>query len=86
MLAELRSDPQIVSGEIGVAVKEGVVTLSGLVPDYGEKGAAEAAAKRVPGVRAVANDIEVRLFWKRTDPDAVRGMCSAIMIIAITSF
>jgi osmotically-inducible protein OsmY len=72
VLAALRSDPQVVSGEIGVAVKEGIVTLSGLVPGYGEKDAAEEVAKRVPGVRAVANEIEVRMFWKRTDPEIAR--------------
>ena len=78
MLAALRSDQQIVSDEIGVSVKEAIVTLSGFVPRYGDNDAAEEAAKRVPGVRAVANDIEVRMFWKRTDPEIAREVVHAL--------
>jgi osmotically-inducible protein OsmY len=69
---ELKWDPKITSKDIAVAVKDGVVTLSGFVPSYYEKDAAEKAAKRVYGVRAVANDIEVKLATTRTDPEIAR--------------
>src|SRR2546421_6465990 len=69
--AELEWDARIRSTEIGVAVKDGVVTLTGWVDSYAKKLAAERAAHRVRGVKAVANDIEVRLpsFAERTDAD-----------------
>src|SRR6202795_5295413 len=70
VLFELKWDPRIgSSSDIAVAVKEGVVTLSGFVHSYWDKDAAEKAVKRVYGVRGVANDIEVRLDSKRTDPE-----------------
>jgi osmotically-inducible protein OsmY len=58
---ELDWEPRIDASEIGVAVKEGIVTLTGLVSTYREKLAAEEAAKRVAGVLGLANDIEVHL-------------------------
>ena len=73
VLLELKWDPKISSAsDIGVAVKDGVVTLTGFVPSFWEKDAAEKAAKRVYGVKGVANDIEVKLFWQRTDPEIAR--------------
>jgi osmotically-inducible protein OsmY len=73
LISELKWDPKIVTAdEIAVAVKDGVVTLSGFVHSYWEKDAAEKAAKRVYGVRAVANDIEVKSTWTRTDPEIAR--------------
>src|SRR6202048_2171122 len=71
-LFELKSDPKITSSDIGVAVKDGVVTLSGFVHSYWEKGAAEKAVKRVYGVKGVANDIKVKLNSTRTDPEIAR--------------
>ncbi len=62
VLAELRSEPRVAPNEIGVAVKDGVVTLTGWVDSYSKRWAAEEAAHRVRGVKAVANDIEVRLL------------------------
>ena len=59
--AELQSDPTIDATDIAVAVKNGVVTLTGFVRSYWEKLGAEAAAKRVSGVVGLANDLEVRL-------------------------
>ena len=74
VLLELKWDPKISSAsDIAVAVKDGVVTLSGFVPSFWEKDAAEKVAKRVYGVRGVANDIEVKLFWQRTDPEIARA-------------
>ena len=72
VLSELKWDPKISSPDIAVAVKDGVVTLSGFVPSYWEKDAAEKAVKRVYGVRGLANDIEVKLLSKRTDPEIAR--------------
>jgi osmotically-inducible protein OsmY len=73
VLLELKWDPKISSAsDIGVAVKDGVVTLTGFVPSFWEKDAAEKAVKRVYGVRGIANDIEVKLFWQRTDPEIAR--------------
>ncbi|HXO97344.1 MAG TPA: BON domain-containing protein [Chthoniobacterales bacterium] len=84
VLLELKWDPKIKSTDIGVAVKDGVVTLSGFVSTFWELDAAEKAAKRVYGVRGVANDLEVKLFWQRTDPeiarDAVRALESHVSI------
>jgi osmotically-inducible protein OsmY len=73
VLRELEWDPKISSdSNIAVAVKNGIVTLSGFVRSFWEKDAAEKAAKRVYGVKGVANDIEVKLFWQRTDPEIAR--------------
>lgn len=69
---ELKWDPKITSRDIAVAVKDGIVTLTGYVPSYYEKDAAEKAVKRVYGVRGVANDIEVKLGIARTDPEIAR--------------
>ncbi|HEY0700576.1 MAG TPA: BON domain-containing protein [Micromonospora sp.] len=71
VLEELRWDARIRPAEVGVAVHDGVVTLTGWVDSYARKWAAEQAAHRLRGVRAVANDIEVRLpgIAERTDGD-----------------
>ena len=74
VLMELKWDPKITSTDIGLAVKDGVVTLAGFVPSYWEKDAAEKAAKRVSGVKAVANDLEVKLLTTRTDPEIARDI------------
>jgi osmotically-inducible protein OsmY len=77
---ELRWDPDIDSTDIGVAVKDGVVTLTGFVQSYGDKWKAETAAKRVSGVVGLANDIEVRLpaISERPDPDIARDAVAAL--------
>jgi osmotically-inducible protein OsmY len=61
VLDELKRDPGVNAAHIGVGAKNGVVILSGYVPSYGEKYAAERAAKRVYGAMAVANELEVKL-------------------------
>jgi osmotically-inducible protein OsmY len=78
--AELHANPDIDATDIAVAVKNGVVTLSGYVRSYMQKWEAEKTAKRVTGVVAVANDIEVRLpiFNQRPDPEIAREAVSAI--------
>jgi osmotically-inducible protein OsmY len=73
VLFELKWDPKIgSSSDIAVAVRDGVVTLSGFVHSFWDKDAAEQAAKRVYGVRGVANDIEVKPSTARTDPEIAR--------------
>ena len=71
---ELRWDPDIDATDIGVTVHNGVVTLAGFVHSYMQKYQAETDAKRVAGVVAVANDLEVRLpnVDERPDPEIAR--------------
>ena len=79
VLLELKWDPKVTHpDDIAVAVKNGVVTLSGFVPSYWEKDAAEKAVKRVFGVRGVANDIQVKLGSERTDPELARDAVQAL--------
>src|SRR4051812_10607953 len=80
VLAELKWDARVMPNEIGVVVKDGVVTLTGRVDAYSKKWAAEEAAHRVRGVKAVANDIEVRLpsFAERTDTDIAAAAVRAL--------
>lgn len=69
VLQELRWDPRVEPTDVGVEVDNGVVTLTGTVESYAMKMAAEEAAKRVYGVKAVANDIQVKLPFERTRTD-----------------
>lgn len=71
VLAELRWDARVQPNEVGVSVKDGIAALTGRVDSYVKKWAAEQAARRVRGVRAVANEIEVRLpgSAQRSDED-----------------
>jgi osmotically-inducible protein OsmY len=71
VMNELKWEPTIHAAEIGVAVKHGVVTLSGSVDSYAKKWAAHWAAKRVLGVKAVADEIKVTPSpsYKRADKD-----------------
>jgi osmotically-inducible protein OsmY len=80
VLEELKWDSRVQANEIGVAVKDGIVTLTGWVDSYLKKVAGEEAAHRVPGVKAVANDIEVRLpgFAERTDADLAAAVVNAL--------
>jgi osmotically-inducible protein OsmY len=77
---ELRWDPDISADDVAVAVKDGVVTLTGFARSYAQKWRAERDAKRVAGVKAVANDIEVRLpaIDQRPDPEIARDAVSAL--------
>jgi osmotically-inducible protein OsmY len=79
---ELRWDPDIDPTDIAVAVKSGVVTLTGFVRSYAAKFAAERAAKRVAGVVGVANDLEVRLPQtdERPDPEIAREVVANLKI------
>src|SRR3954466_15788545 len=66
---ELRWDPSLQDDDIAVAVRDGVVTLAGYVKSYFDKWRAERVATRVKGVKAIANDLEVRLPSTSTRPD-----------------
>ena len=80
VLDELKWDARVQPNEIGVAVKDGVVTLTGWVDSYMKRWAAEEAALRVRGAKAVANEIEVRLpsSSERTDADLAAAAVRAL--------
>jgi osmotically-inducible protein OsmY len=75
---EIEFDPEITSTDISVAAENGVITLTGFTHNYQEKHTAEKAAKRVYGVMAVANDIQVQLGTARTDPEIARLVVSTL--------
>lgn len=77
---ELEWDPSIDARNIGVMAKNGVVTLTGNVSSYSDKWRAERIAKRVAGVTALANDIEVRLSKERTDADIAESARLALKL------
>src|ERR1700704_203191 len=80
VLDELKWDARVQPNEIGVAVKGGIVTLTGWVDSYTKRWAAEEAALRVRGVKGVANEIEVRLpsSSERTDADIAAAAIRAL--------
>jgi len=80
VLEELKWEPSVNAAHIGVSVKNGIVTLSGHVPSYWEKYGAEKAAKRVYGVAAVANELDVKLpgSSQRTDEDIATACVNAL--------
>lgn len=80
VLEELHWEPAVNAAGIGVAVEGGVVTLTGYVGSLAEKWAAERSAKRVSGVKAVAEEIQVLLHAssQRTDADIARAAVNAL--------
>lgn len=80
VLEEIAWEPSVAVPEIGVTVHDGVVTLTGNVDNLPAKWAAENAALRVSGVRAIVNDIEVRLSTdnRRSDQDIAMAACTAL--------
>lgn len=80
VIEELRWDPSIGDKEIGVAAKNGVVTLTGFVGNYAEKHTAEHAAERVIGVKAIADELKVRLpsAAARSDTDLAHAAVTAL--------
>ena len=75
---QLDWEPEIISTDLGVAADNGVVTLTGFVNSYAEKLAAERAALRTYGVSAVANDIQVKPLFKKTDADIASAALDAL--------
>jgi osmotically-inducible protein OsmY len=80
VMHELHWEPSVKAAGIGVSAKDGVITLTGSVESYSEKLAARNAAGRVFGVKAIADELEVRLpdYNKRTDEDLARSVANAI--------
>lgn len=74
VMDELQWEPRVDHANIGVAVKDGIVTLSGFVPTYASKIAAEKATRHVKGVRGLAEEIEVRFASdpKTADPEIAK--------------
>ena len=70
VMEELKWEPCITASEIGVSAANGVVTLNGTVPTYAEKWAAERAAQRVAGVKAIAEEIQIKPFGIHAKSDA----------------
>lgn len=81
VMNELRWEPRVSHEEIGVAVHNGVVTLSGNVPNYAEKKASEQAAMRVRGVKGIAEDINVRIKGphKKNDTEIAEAVTNAMI-------
>jgi osmotically-inducible protein OsmY len=77
---ELQWNPDLDASDIAVSARNGAVTLTGFVRSYTDKYEAESAAKRIAGVTAVANDLEVRIpsIHQRPDPDIARDAAAAI--------
>jgi osmotically-inducible protein OsmY len=77
---ELRWTPYVDETDIAVKVTEGVVTLTGFVKSFDERCSAERAVKRITGVRALANDLEIRLRTgdSRSDPEIARAAATAL--------
>jgi osmotically-inducible protein OsmY len=75
---ELGWEPSVDEGRIGVAVADGIVTLTGEVGSFAAKWNAERAVERVEGVRGVANDTQVRLVGQYSDTDIARAAVDAL--------
>jgi osmotically-inducible protein OsmY len=80
VIRQLDWDPEVDDSAIGVAAGTGVVTLTGFIDSYAGKLAAERSVKRVRGVRAVANDLVVRLKVDRTDADIAADAAQALAL------
>jgi osmotically-inducible protein OsmY len=80
VIKELKWEPSVDASKIGVVVRDGVVTLNGSVDTYTEKLAAERAAGRVIGVKAIAEEIKVRLpqSYERDDADIAEAASNAL--------
>jgi osmotically-inducible protein OsmY len=81
VMRQLDWDPEVDASAIGVSAKGAIVTLTGFVDSYAGKLAAERIVKRVRGVRAVANDVVVRLRVERTDTDIAADAARALGLI-----
>lgn len=80
VMEELKWQPYLSSSEIGVAVKNGIVTLSGQVDSYSKKLAAENITRKVSGVKAVAEDIQVGIspVFRKTDAEIAEALVNAL--------
>jgi len=80
VIDELKWEPFLNASEIGVAVKNGVVTLSGMLDSYSKKISAEKAVKRVAGVKAIAEDIQIGISptYSKTDTEIAEAVLNAL--------
>ena len=80
VMEELIWDPSVGRAEIGVACRDGVITLGGQVDSYAKKDAAILAAERVSGVRAIADDLVVKIpaSFRRTDTDVAHSVTESL--------
>ncbi len=80
VVEELKWEPRLMEDEIGVAVKDGVVTLTGFVPDYAQRRIAARAAERVTGVKAVAQELAVKVpdAFRRSDTELAHQVVNAL--------
>jgi osmotically-inducible protein OsmY len=80
VVAELKMEPSLRDDDIAVGVRDGVVTLAGFVDSYADKWRAERIASKIQGVKAVVNDLEVRLpsGSQRPDPELARAAIEAL--------
>lgn len=80
VMDELKWQPFLNSSEIGVAVKNGIVTLSGMVDSFSKKLSAERAAKNVSGVKAIAEDIQIGVspVYSKTDAEVAEAVVNAL--------
>lgn len=80
IMTELEYDPSIDAANIGVAVEDGIVTLTGHLPTYAQKATVVTAVRRVKGVRAIAEKIEIRLANdKKTADDQIAERVAQIL-------
>ena len=82
VVRQLDWDPDVDASAIGVSVSDGVVALTGFVDSYAGKLAAERVAKRVSGVRAVANDVIVRFLVEHSDADIAHEAVEALKLMS----
>ena len=80
VIAQLEYEPWLNAAEIGVSVKNGVVTLTGLVDTYAKKTVAEQAVRKIAGVKAVAEDIQVGISpdFRKTDTEIAAAVVTAL--------
>ena len=80
IIAELKNEPNLRDDDIAVGVRDGVVTLAGFVDSYADKWRAERVVSKVRGVKAVANEVEVKLpsHARRPDPELARAAVNAL--------
>jgi osmotically-inducible protein OsmY len=78
VMRQLAWDPEFDASMVGVSARDGVATLTGYVDTYVAKLAAERAARRVYGVKAVANELDVKLARERIDPDIAQDALTAL--------
>lgn len=78
VINELMWDPSVTSSNVKVSAHDGIVTLRGTVPHFIEKVAAEQAAERVGGVKAVADELEVKGVFDKTDEEIARAALNAL--------